>query len=56
MRDDNQYVLESINQACLPIDEVGDREVLKPELESILTTLEAVNDDLNMADSDLGSK
>ena len=42
--------------ACLPLDEVGDREVLVDELQGILETLNAVSADLNAAETELGPK
>lgn len=56
LRDENELIKENVESSCQPLDELGDREVLLDELESILSTLNAVNDDIGTSEADVGPK
>lgn len=56
LKEDNEQIHENIVAACLPLGEVGDREVPGAELEEILETLKAVSADLALAEADVGPK
>lgn len=49
-------IIESIEQTCLPIAELGEREVLYPEIEEILDILKTINTNLIKTETDIANK
>lgn len=57
LKEENGYAKEHLEQACVPLNEVGEREVtLTPELDGIHQTLNSVSADLNAAEADITPK
>lgn len=46
IKDENERMSESIESACVPLTELGEREVQNFELETLLSSLKDINEEL----------